>query len=220
MYILPWVTWSLRKYPLHYTSHYITYASVAKSGICPTHLTHLSDSSDSSDSFVRLIWLIWLICLTHHCCEQPSDSCLLGEISYHIHINPSYMLFSFPYSTLVIRNLNHSVTKRKISVTVDLVGSASTPLGTEQVVSSIPGSVGYISHVHWAYDYLGDPSWVPSGFSGYIQLDTEIVFLKKWKKVSLWLSTFVAVGKQVSYPCCTNAPSGTCWLHQATLSQT
>ena len=31
----------------------------------------------------------------------------------------------------------------------------STPLGTEQVVSSIPGSVGYISHVHWAYDYLG-----------------------------------------------------------------
>ena len=29
------------------------------------------------------------------------------------------------------------------------------PLGTEQVVSSIPGSVGYISHVHWAYDYLG-----------------------------------------------------------------
>ena len=31
----------------------------------------------------------------------------------------------------------------------------SAPLGTEQVVSSIPGSVGYISHVHWAYDYLG-----------------------------------------------------------------
>ena len=29
------------------------------------------------------------------------------------------------------------------------------PLGTEQVVSSIHGSVGYISHVHWAYDYLG-----------------------------------------------------------------
>ena len=26
---------------------------------------------------------------------------------------------------------------------------------TEQVVSSIPGSVGYISHVHGAYDYLG-----------------------------------------------------------------
>ena len=22
-------------------------------------------------------------------------------------------------------------------------------------MSSIPGSVGYISHVHWAYDYLG-----------------------------------------------------------------
>ena len=29
------------------------------------------------------------------------------------------------------------------------------PLGTEQVVSSIPGNVGYISHVHCAYDYLG-----------------------------------------------------------------
>ena len=30
----------------------------------------------------------------------------------------------------------------------------------EQVVSSIPGSVGYISHVHRAYDYLG-PFGVP-----------------------------------------------------------
>ena len=29
------------------------------------------------------------------------------------------------------------------------------PLGMEQVLSSIPGSVGCISHVHWAYDYLG-----------------------------------------------------------------
>ena len=28
-------------------------------------------------------------------------------------------------------------------------------LGMEQVVSSIPGSVRYISHVYWAYDYLG-----------------------------------------------------------------
>ena len=35
---------------------------------------------------------------------------------------------------------------------------------------SIPGSVGYISHLHRAYDYLG-----PSGFSGYIWLDTKIV---------------------------------------------
>ena len=34
-----------------------------------------------------------------------------------------------------------------------LVGSL--PFGTEQAVSSIPGSVGYISHVHWVYDYLG-----------------------------------------------------------------
>ena len=30
------------------------------------------------------------------------------------------------------------------------------PLGSEEVVSSIPGSVGYtIFHVHLAYDYLG-----------------------------------------------------------------
>ena len=45
-------------------------------------------------------------------------------------------------------------------------------LGTEQVVSSIPGSVGYIFHVHWAYDYLGPFGvlWV------YIWLDTKIVF--------------------------------------------
>ena len=28
-------------------------------------------------------------------------------------------------------------------------------LGRNRFVSSIPGSVGYISHVHWAYDYLG-----------------------------------------------------------------
>ena len=28
------------------------------------------------------------------------------------------------------------------------------PFGTEQAVSSNPGSVGYISHVHWTYDYL------------------------------------------------------------------
>ena len=32
----------------------------------------------------------------------------------------------------------------------------ATALGTEQVVSLIPGSVGYyISHTHCAYDYLG-----------------------------------------------------------------
>ena len=42
---------------------------------------------------------------------------------------------------------------------------------TEQVVGSIPGSVGYISHVHRAYDYPP----VPSGFSGYIWLDPKIV---------------------------------------------
>ena len=55
----------------------------------------------------------------------------------------------------------------------------------EQVVSSIPASVGYISHGHWAYDYLG-----PFKFSGYIWLDTKNVlkinmewplFLKSWE---------------------------------------
>ena len=46
----------------------------------------------------------------------------------------------------------------------------SAPLGTEQVVSSILDSVGYISHVHRAYDYL-DSFGVP----GYIWLDTKIV---------------------------------------------
>ena len=47
----------------------------------------------------------------------------------------------------------------------------SAPAGTEQVVSLIPGSVGYIFHVHWAYDYLGPFGvlWV------YIWLDTKIV---------------------------------------------
>ena len=37
-----------------------------------------------------------------------------------------------------------------------------------------PGSVGYISHVHRSYDY----TQVPSGFSGYIWLDTKIVLKK------------------------------------------
>ena len=37
-------------------------------------------------------------------------------------------------------------------------------------MSSIPGSVGYISHVHRAYDYLG-----PFGVPWYIWLDTKIV---------------------------------------------
>ena len=44
-------------------------------------------------------------------------------------------------------------------------------LGTEQVVSLIPGSVGYISHVDWAYDY--------SGSFGVFWLDTKIVLKKK-----------------------------------------
>ena len=40
-------------------------------------------------------------------------------------------------------------------------------------MSSIPGSVGYIS-----YPRFIEPTiiWVPSGFSGYIWLDTKILF--------------------------------------------
>ena len=45
-----------------------------------------------------------------------------------------------------------------------------SPLETEQVVSSIPGSVRYISHVHRAYDYLGP--------FGVLWLDTKIVLKK------------------------------------------
>ena len=49
------------------------------------------------------------------------------------------------------------------------------PLGEEQVVSSIPGSVGYIS-----YPMFIDPTitWVPSGFPGYIWLDTKVVLTR------------------------------------------
>ena len=57
-----------------------------------------------------------------------------------------------------------------------LLGSApAVPLGTEQVVSSIPGSVGYI------YSMFIEPTitWVPSGFSGYIWLDKKNVLEKK-----------------------------------------
>ena len=44
-------------------------------------------------------------------------------------------------------------------------------LETEQVVSSIPGSVGCMTQVHRAYMITR----VPSEFSGYIRLDTKIV---------------------------------------------
>ena len=47
-------------------------------------------------------------------------------------------------------------------------------------MSSIPGSVGYVSHVHTVYDYLG-----PLGFSGYIWLDTKIV-LKNGTSVAVF----------------------------------
>ena len=58
-----------------------------------------------------------------------------------------------------------------MSVTVALGNRRA--LGTEQVVSSIPGSVGYTS-----YPMFIEPTitYVPSEFSGYIWLDTKIVF--------------------------------------------
>ena len=59
--------------------------------------------------------------------------------------------------------------------------SPGRPIGTpknifkrsknEKIVSLIPGSVGYISHVHWAYDYLGP--------FGVLWVDTKIVLKKK-----------------------------------------
>ena len=60
-----------------------------------------------------------------------------------------------------------------------LVGSAGAWDGTG--LSSIPGSVRYISHVHKAYDYPP----VPSGFYGYIWLDTKIVLKKRKIKTTL-----------------------------------
>ena len=47
-------------------------------------------------------------------------------------------------------------------------------------MSSIPGSVGYIYHM------FIEPTitWVPSGFSGYIWLNTKIVFKKI--KIKFW----------------------------------
>ena len=46
----------------------------------------------------------------------------------------------------------------------------------EQVVSSIPGSVGYISYPTFIELTI---SRVPSGFSGYKWLDTKIVVQNK-----------------------------------------
>ena len=47
-------------------------------------------------------------------------------------------------------------------------------LRMEQVASSSPGNVGYLSHVHKAYVYSG-----PFKFFGYIRLDTKIALKKK-----------------------------------------
>ena len=49
-------------------------------------------------------------------------------------------------------------------------------VGTEQVLSLIPGSVKYVS-----YPMFIEPTitWIPSGFSGYMWLDTKKIELKK-----------------------------------------
>ena len=92
----------------------------------------------------------------------------------------------------------------------------------EQVVSSIPGSVEYISHVHWAvslnqriiwhvkklycivlywaYDYLG-----PFGDLWVIWLDTKIVFKKNkkhWNHQLIYVPTAEESTKLLS--CCWN----------------
>ena len=52
-------------------------------------------------------------------------------------------------------------------------------IGTEQISSSIPGSVRYISHAHRVYDYSS-----PSRFYRFIWLDTKIVLKKIGKQMS------------------------------------
>ena len=52
---------------------------------------------------------------------------------------------------------------------------------TPKVVSSIPGSVGYISHVHWAYDYLGT-----FGSLGTYGLTQKLFKKKKKNNAKTW----------------------------------
>ena len=97
-----------------------------------------------------------------------STACLTSaSISY-----PSY-----PSSDVPLRQICPSLkTNMSVTVAYGIYGMwYRLPLGTEQVVSLIPGSFGYISHVPGAYDYLD-----PFGFSGYIWLDTKIVLKNKW----------------------------------------
>ena len=72
--------------------------------------------------------------------------------------------------------------------------SGSLPLGTEQVVSSIPGSVGYISHVHWAYDYLG-----PFGVLWVHMAWHKNCVKKTWRIIFPFESRFFYLLKM--YPC-------------------
>ena len=54
-------------------------------------------------------------------------------------------------------------------------GGISMHLGAEQVVSLIPGSVGYTSYPMFLKPTI---TWVSSGLSGDIWLDTKIVLKK------------------------------------------
>ena len=60
-------------------------------------------------------------------------------------------------------------------------------------MSSISGSVGYISYTMFIEPTI---TWVPWGFSGYIWLDTKIVFLKKNMAVPIWSVTVWSVTNQ------------------------
>ena len=73
-----------------------------------------------------------------------------------------------------------------------LVESACTTLATELVVSSIPGSVRYISYPMFIEPRI---TRVPSGFSGYIWLDIKIV-LKK-----IILLTWVTLSVKLKWYC-------------------
>ena len=97
----------------------------------------------------------------------------------------------------------NSQNKFKKTLSVIVAWWYRLPIGTEQVVSSIPGSVGYISHVHWAYDYIG-LFWVlwvhmawhkncvknadPSGFPTNRVLQTIYYSSVSWK-IKTWSQT-------------------------------
>ena len=77
-------------------------------------------------------------------------------------------------------------------------------------MSSIPGSVGYLS-----YSMFIEPTttWVPSGFSGYIWLDTKIVFTKIYFVWTHEISNECFIGLIFTAPCDSSAhETWTTWL--------